>query len=79
MKAFDLAVQLRRSALDTGMTNALISEMAVELGLELMAADGIDEVDHVGLYVFVVDLECFDAGGATSLMAVHWSQRIFSP
>ncbi len=76
MGALDLAVQLRGSALDVGMADTLIFDMPVELGLELMPIVGpdfldaerelfndvIDEVDRVGLCVFVVDLERPDAG-----------------
>ncbi len=74
--ALDLAVQLRGAALDVGMPNALVLDVPVELGLELMAIVGsdfldaerelfndvIDEVDGVGLCVFVVDFEGPDAG-----------------
>ncbi len=77
MGAFDLAVQLRSSAFDVGMADALIFDVPVEPGLELMTIVGpdfldaerelfddvIDEVDRVGLCVFVVDLERPDAGG----------------
>ena len=70
MGSLDLAVELWGSALDVGMADALILDMPVELGLELMAVVGpdlldaerelfddvIDEVDRVGLCVFVVDL-----------------------
>ena len=77
MGSLDLAVELWGSALDVGMADALILDMPVELGLELMAVVGpdlldaerelfddvIDEVDRVGLCVFVVDLERPDAGG----------------
>lgn len=37
MRAFDLAVQLRRTTLDVGVTDALVFDMPMELGLELMA------------------------------------------
>lgn len=64
------------AALDIGMSDALIFDVPVELGLELMAIVGsdfldaerelfndvIDEVDGVGLCVFVVDFERPDAG-----------------
>ena len=76
MRALDLAVQLRGAALDVGMPDALVLDVPVELGLELMAIVGsdfldaerelfddvIDEVDGVGLCVFVVDFEGPDAG-----------------
>ena len=76
MGTLDLAVELRGSALDVGMTDALILDMQAELSLELMPVVGpdlldaerelfndvIDKVDRVGLCVFVVDLECPDAG-----------------
>ena len=65
MGAFDLAVQLRSSAFDVGMADALIFDVPVELCLELMAVIGsdlfdaerelfddvIDKVDRVGLCV----------------------------
>ena len=71
MGTLDLAVELWGSALDVGMADALILDMPVELGLELMAVVGpdlldaerelfddvIDKVDRIGLCVFVVDLE----------------------
>lgn len=71
MGSLDLAVQLRGTALDVGMADALVFDVPVELGLELMAIVGpdffdperelfndvIDEVVSVGLRVFVVDLE----------------------
>lgn len=76
MGAFDLAVQLRSSAFDVGMADALIFDVPVELGLVLMTIVGpdfldaerelfddvIDEIDRIGLSVFVVDLERPDAG-----------------
>ena len=75
MGPFDLSVQLRGSSLDVGMSDALIFDIPVELGLELMAVispdfldaerelfdDAIDEVDRIGLCVFVVDFERPDA------------------
>ena len=74
MGSLDLAVQLRSSAFDIGMTDTLILDMPVELGLELVAVVGsdlfdtkrelvddvIDEVDRVCLCVLVVDFECPD-------------------
>ena len=76
MGTLDLAVELWGSALDIGMADALILDMPVELGLELMPVVGpdlldaerelfddvINEVDRVGVCVFVVDLERPDAG-----------------
>jgi len=75
MGALDLAVQLRSSAFDIGMADALIFDVPEEPGLELMTVVGpdffdterelfddvIDEVDRVGLCVFIIDLECPDA------------------
>ena len=71
MGPLDFSVQLRGSTLDVGMTDALVFDMPVELGLELMAVIGpdffdaereffddvIDEVVRVCLCLFVVDLE----------------------
>lgn len=71
VRAFDLAVQLRRAAPDVGVSYALILDMPVELGLKLMAIVGsdlanakrealddvVDKVDGAGLGVFLVDLE----------------------
>ena len=78
MGTLDLAVELRGSAPDVGMADALILDMPMELGLELMPVVGpdfldaereffddvIDEVDRVGLSVFIVDLKRPDAGSA---------------
>lgn len=75
MGALDLSVELRSSAFDIGMADALIFNVPVELGLELMPVIGpdfpdaerellddvIDKVDRVGLCVFVVDFKCPDA------------------
>lgn len=75
MGSLDLAVELGSSALDIGMADALIFDVPVELGLELMAIIGsdfldaerelfddvIDEVDRVGLSMFIIDLESPDA------------------
>ena len=63
MGSLDLTVELGSSALDIGMTDALIFDVPMELGLELMAIvspdlfdaerelfnDVIDKVDRVGL------------------------------
>lgn len=71
MGSLYLTVQLRCSAFDVGMADALIFDLPVELGLELMAVigsdlfdaerelfdDAINKVDRVGLCVFVVNLE----------------------
>ena len=76
MRALDFSVQLPGSALNVGVTNALVLDMPMELGLELMAIVGphladpegepgndvIDEGDRIGLGMPVVDLECPDAG-----------------
>jgi hypothetical protein len=84
VRAFDLPVELRRPWLDAGMTDALVLDMPMELGLELMAIvgahladpegepgnDAVDEGDRIGLGVPVVDLERPDAGRIT--MAVYW-------
>jgi len=65
MGSLYLTVQLRRSAFDVGMADALIFDVPVELCLELMAVIGsdlfdaerelfddvIDKVDRVGLCV----------------------------
>lgn len=75
MGALDLAVQLRSSAFDVSMSDALIFDVPVELGLELMPVIGpdfpdaerelfddvIDKLDRVGLCVFVIDFERPDA------------------
>lgn len=45
MRSFDLAVQLRGSALDIGMSDALIFNMPMELSLELMAVISPDFLD----------------------------------
>jgi hypothetical protein len=71
MGSLDLAVQLRGSTFDVSMAYALILDVPVELGLELMAVVGsdlfdlerelfddvIDKVDRVGLSMLVIDLE----------------------
>ena len=75
MGSLDLTVELGSSALDIGMADALIFDVPMELGLELMAIvspdlfdaerelfnDVIDKVDRVGLSMFVVDFERPDA------------------
>jgi Ring hydroxylating alpha subunit (catalytic domain) len=75
MGKLDLTVELWGSSLDVGMTDALIVDGPMELGLELMPVvspdildtkrelfdDVIDEIDRIGLSVSVVDLECPDA------------------
>src|SRR5580698_2904341 len=75
MGSFDLAIELWRAALDVGVTDALIFDVPMEFGLELMAIIGpdfpdterelgddvIDEVDRIGLSVFVIDPERPDA------------------
>ena len=71
MGSLDLAVQLWSSTFDVSMADALIFDVPVELGLELVAVVGsdfldaerelfddvIDKVLSVGLCVFVVNLE----------------------
>ncbi len=71
VRAFDLAVQLRRAAPDVVVTDALVLDMPVGLRLELMAIVGSDltnakgeflddvvnEIDGPGLSLFLVDLE----------------------
>ena len=75
MGSLDFAVQLRSSTFDVSMADALIFDVPVELGLELVAVVGsdlfdaerelfddvIDEVLSVGLSMFVVDFERPDA------------------
>ena len=76
VRPLDLAIELRGAWLDVGMTDALVLDMPMELGLELMAIVGphladpegepgndvVDEGDRIGLGVPVVDLERPDAG-----------------
>ena len=71
MGSLYLTVQLRRSAFDVGMADALIFDVPVEICLELMAVIGsdlfdterelfddvIDKVLSVGLCMFVVNLD----------------------
>lgn len=38
--AFDFSVQLVRASFDVGLTNALVLDTPVELGLEFMTIDG---------------------------------------
>lgn len=45
MGPLDLAIQLRCSALDIGVADALVLDMPVELGLELMAVIGPNFLD----------------------------------
>ena len=75
MGSLDLAVQLWSSTFDISMADALIFDVPVELGLELVAVVGsdlfdaerelfdhvIDEVLSVGLSMFVGDIERPDA------------------
>jgi hypothetical protein len=91
VRAFDLAVQLRRATLDVGMADAFVFDVPVELRLELVAIicpdfanakrkrfdDVVDEVDGAGLSVFLIDLEC--PPSVASSIAVNWKRRIFSP
>jgi hypothetical protein len=76
VRPLDLAIELRGAWLDVGMTDALVLDVPMELGLELMAIVGphladpegepgndvVDEGDRIGLGVPVVDLERPDAG-----------------
>ena len=76
VRAFDLAVELRRPWLDVGMTDALVLDMPMELGLELMAVVGphfadperepgndvVDEGNRIGLSVPLIDFEHPDSG-----------------
>ena len=71
MRAFHFAVQLGRTALDIGVANSKILDMPMEFCLELMAIvrpdfsdaeweffnDMINEVDRVGLGVFLVNFQ----------------------
>lgn len=72
MGSLNLTIQLRCSALNRGMADALVLEIPVKLGLELMAVIGsdlchaerefIDDViDEVLSCSLVVDFECSDA------------------
>ena len=73
------------------MTDALVLDVPVEFGLELMAIVGsdfadaerelvddvIDEVDGIGLVMALVDLE--GPTRVASSMAVYWKRLIFCP
>jgi len=75
VRPLDLAIQLRRARLDVGMPDALVLDMPVEPGLELVAVVGadlpdpkregfddvVDEVDGICLVVSFVDPEGADA------------------
>jgi hypothetical protein len=79
------------TTLDVGVANAVILDMPVELGLELVAIvcayfadaewelfdDMIDEVDRVGLCVLSKTLSALTL--VASSVAVYWNCRIFSP
>ena len=74
VRALHFPVELWRSTFDVGVSNALVFNMPMEFGLELVAIvssnfanterkllnDMINEVDRVCLRVFVVDLKCPD-------------------
>lgn len=74
MRSFHLAVQLRRTTFDVGVSNTFVFNVPMDFRQEFMAIvssnfanaekklvnDMIDEVDRVCLRVFVVDLECPD-------------------
>lgn len=74
VRALHFPVELWRSTFDVGVSNALVFDMPMEFGLELVAIvssnfanserklldDMINEVDRVCLRVFVVDLKCPD-------------------
>jgi hypothetical protein len=76
MRAFDLAIELRRTRLDVCVTDALILDVPMELGLEFVAIIGanfpdaegkaldnvVNEGDGIGLCVPAIDLEGTDAG-----------------
>ena len=76
VRALDLSIGLGRAGLDVRMPDALVLDVRVELGLELMAVVGadltnaeregrdqvVDELDGVGLRVALVDPESADAG-----------------
>lgn len=67
--AFDFSIQLRRAPFDVGVADALVFDMLMEFGLELMAVVGsdladpkweilddvIDEVYGAGLGLLLVD------------------------
>ena len=75
MRSFDLAIELRRARLDVSVADALVLDMPVKPGLDLMAVVGpdfldaeweranhvVNEIDGVGLGVSVVDPEGADA------------------
>lgn len=66
MRTLDVAIQLRRAALDIGVANAVVLDMPVEFRLEFMAIlgsdlagakwesldDVVDKVDCAGLGAF---------------------------
>ena len=76
VRAFDLAIQLRRTSLDIGMADALIFDVPMEPGLEFVAIVGahfpdperkpgddvVDEGNRVGLGMSVIDFERSDTG-----------------
>ena len=76
MRSLDLAVQLRCSASNVGVSDALIFDVPVELRLEFMTVVGpdlfdaerellddmVDEIDRAGLCVLLVDFERPNAG-----------------
>ena len=92
MRALDLAIELGRAGLDGRMLDALVLDVPLELGLELMAGSGadltnaeregrdqvVDELDGVGLRVALVDPESAAAGVVVN-GGVTRKRRIFWP
>ena len=84
MGPFNLAVELGGIGLDVGMTNALVFDVPVEFGLELVTIIGsdfadaggklfddmVDESDGTGLGVALVDFEGPDAGSIINICAL---------
>ena len=76
MRTLDFAVELRRAGFDVGMSDALVFDVPVKLGLELVTIVGanfsdpegellngiVDETDSVGLGMLLIDLEGAHAG-----------------
>jgi len=76
VRAFDLAIELWRTRLDVCVTDALILDTPMELGLEFVAIIGanfpdpggkaldnmVNEGDGIGLGVPAIDVEGTDAG-----------------
>ena len=84
MRTFDLSIELWGAGFDIGVTDALILDVPMELGLEFVTIVGtnfpdpegkardnvVDEGDGVGLGVPVIDLEA--RMRVASSMAVYW-------